>query len=131
MKVLGFTGTRHGMTEAQHAETKRRLVGAEKLHHGDCIGSDEQAHEIAGELGIYRISHPPKDSRLRAFCDAEEVREPKDYLPRDYDIVDESQELIATPSTFHEVLRSGTWTTIRYATQQGKPLTIIFPDGSV
>ena len=34
-------------------------------------------------------------------------------------------------SEAEEQLRSGTWSTIRYAKRQNKPTTIIFPDGSV
>lgn len=131
-RVLGFTGTRHGMTAAQFRELERRLTDVDQLHHGDCIGSDKEAHDLAElKFGVWTVAHPPINNKLRAFCEANEVREPKEYLERDYNIVDESEELIATPYTFIEVRRSGTWATIRYAILHDKPVTIIYPDGTV
>jgi hypothetical protein len=130
-RIVGFTGSRHGMTAAQSQELERRLVGATAFHHGDCIGSDKQAHDLAKEFGIKTVGHPPKDSRLRAYCDVDELREEAEYLERDLHIVNEADEIIATPNTFVEVWRSGTWTTIRYGIQKTKLVTIIYPDGSV
>ena len=48
-----------------------------------------------------------------------------------YEIVDESDFLIGTPKGFCEELRSGTWSTIRYARKKGMEITIVYPDGSV
>jgi len=44
--------------------------------------------------------------------------------------VDETEWLWAIPGEFKEVLRSGTWSTIRYARKKGKKVLIIWPDGS-
>lgn len=43
--ILGFTGTRQGMTDYQQAQVRRFLVAYQCtiLHHGDCIGADAQA----------------------------------------------------------------------------------------
>ena len=132
MRIVGFTGTRAGMTIAQCSQVRVKLVGADQLHHGMCKGSDAQAHAIAKyELGIWTVGHPPKDHTFMAKCDVDERREDADYLDRDYDIANESTELIATPRTHFEELRSGTWATVRYAIQLDKPITIIFPDGSM
>ena len=89
------------------------------------------------------LLHPPVDPHKRAFCftttingdrelpifleDIGEIRTPKPYLERNQDIADETGILLACPSGFKEVLRSGTWATIR----RGKIVAIIFPDGSV
>jgi hypothetical protein len=129
--VIGFTGSRDGMTAAQSQELERRLVGAAALHHGDCIGSDKQAHDLAKGLGIWTVGHPPTNTRMQAYSDVDESREEPEYMGRDYHIADEADEIIATPNTFVEVWRSGTWTTIRYGIQKDKLVTIIYPDGSV
>lgn len=132
---VGFTGTQDGMTEAQDEALDAWLLSHDDIawfHHGDCIGSDKQAHDAALGNGINIAIHPPSDSSKRAWCmGAREVRDPKPYLDRNHDIVDECDVLIATPKTFIEVLRSGTWATIRYALKRGKPVTIIWPNGSV
>lgn len=132
-KVLGFTGTRHGMSPEQEAEFRRRLVGVGALHHGLCVGSDEKANNIAKyEFGVWTVGHPPINNKLRAkYCKVDELREPQDYLSRDEAIVDETDELLATPHSPHQTLGSGTWYTIRYAIQCDKIVVIVNPDGSV
>lgn len=54
---------------------------------------------------------------------------PEDLLARNRDIVDETEILIACPGHMHEELRSGTWSTIRYAVKIQRPHIIIWPDG--
>ena len=130
-KIWGFTGTRHGMTERQKIELAKLLQGAQALHHGDCVGSDQEAHNLAKALGIWTVGHPPEDSKLRAHCDVDELRDPLPYLERDENIVKETDALIATPHTMQEMIRSGTWTTIRYAIQHDKWATIIYPNGDI
>jgi predicted Rossmann fold nucleotide-binding protein DprA/Smf involved in DNA uptake len=51
--------------------------------------------------------------------------EKKPYLDRNKDIVRVSIGLIAAPKTNKEEQRSGTWSTVRYATKTGKPLIIL------
>lgn len=133
-KKLGFTGTRVGMTDAQLDAVRDFMVDRyefSQLHHGDCKGADEQAHEVAQWVGHYIVTHPPNNEKLRAYCDADETRTPKEYLERDRDIVKECDHLLATPAQSHNVDRSGTWYTIRYAIKMGIPVTIIYPDGRV
>jgi hypothetical protein len=59
------------------------------------------------------------------------MHECKEYLDRNHDIVDSSDLLIAVSESTVEVLRSGTWATIRYAKKLRKPIKIIYPDGKV
>lgn len=94
MKV-GFTGTRYGMTAAQRESVKALLVrlGATELHHGDCVGSDAEAHDVARELGLRVVVHPPVDESLRAFKAGDETREPKTHFARDRDVVHETEEI--------------------------------------
>lgn len=130
-RILGFTGTRHGMTVQQKTTLTRFLWGVTELHHGMCEGSDKECHNIARSLGgIWIVGHPPINKKLFADLDVDELREPKDYLSRDWDIVQESEELAATPHTLQEYPHSGTWTTIGYAVQAKRWVRIIYPDGS-
>jgi hypothetical protein len=39
--------------------------------------------------------------------------------------------VIAAPMSSAEILRSGTWATIRYARKAGKPVLIIWPNGEL
>lgn len=125
MKV-GVTATQEGATDQQLREFRLLLIqlGATELHHGDCVGGDAQAHAIARDLGLKVVIHPPKNPKLRAFCEGDEVRREKDYIPRNHDIVDETDILIGMPKG-PEVLRSGTWSTIRYAIKKDKPKHVI------
>lgn len=118
------------MTREQRDMLTRLLDGSE-FHFGDCVGADAQACKIAYQKGMYIIKHPPINQSKQAFCDADEERTPKDYLQRNYDIVDESDVVLATPKEIDEQLRSGTWATIRYARRTNKKLIIIYPDGSL
>jgi len=135
---IGFTGTRHGMTSKQKASLNSVLKtivedgGVVYFHHGDCIGADEQAHDIAGKLGCTIIIHPPEIDKARAFCETAEQNlcPKKSYLERNRDIVDVSIILLGCPNTDIERLRSGTWATIRYAKKQFKEVIVIYPSGS-
>jgi len=131
---FGFTGTQNGMTEAQKAALRNYLNGGEgEFHHGDCIGADAQAHEIAQEFGYCPVLHPPTNYSKRAWCEVPShlMRPERSYLDRNRCIVDATIALIATPAEFEEQPRGGTWYTVRYARKQGKPVVLILPDGSI
>lgn len=136
INTVGFTGTQHGMSDLQKAELRRLLIEmkCQQFHHGDCIGADEEAHQIALEVGVPCIMiHPPENPRKRAFC-AEKykpystnvvVRSTKPYLERNHDIVHECNLLIVAPQTDQEEVRSGTWATKRYADKVGRKREIL------
>jgi len=152
MKV-GFTGTQNGMTEFQKIELAKlfNLLKVSEFVHGDCIGSDEEANEIAFNCGIRVFSiFPSTYYKKRAFCFNEskilnnddgkwntisyknenvQVRwYPKDMpLNRNHHIVDNVARMIATPKEHEHTLRSGTWATIRYAWKTKRDITIIPP----
>ncbi len=132
---LGFTGTQIGLSPAQRHELTDRLDWlAERgnwFHHGDCIGADAQARDIAASLQWLIHQHPPLDERKRAFTAADAVSEPKGFLARNRDIVKASELMIACPAQAKEILRSGTWATIRETLRQRKPLIVILPDGGI
>ena len=132
---VGFTGTQLGMTEIQKKAVKRALELFRKendeFHHGDCIGADSEAHQIAREIGYSIVLHPPTKSLKRAFCKADKEEQALPYLERNLEIVKSTQILLATPKGMSEERRSGTWSTIRKAKKMGKKVIIIFPNGHV
>lgn len=133
MRRYGFTGTRNQLAFAQASALRFWLEARTgELHHGDCIGGDETAHQIARSLrGWLIVIHPGDTPNLRAFCSDYDVLHPvKPNLDRNTDIVNATHELVATPSG-PEIARSGTWSTIRKARRAGKPRTIIWPDGMI
>jgi hypothetical protein len=143
MLKIGFTGTRgpkddgSGMNEYQQAALKTFLKSKEfnEFHHGDCVGSDAQAHEIVtvmkdSGIDIKRVGHPPKYKKYRAFCDFDYEHKPHEYLKRNHYIVDDTDILIATPYC-KEKVRSGTWATVRYARKKGRKIYIIHKSGRI
>jgi hypothetical protein len=131
--IIGFTGTQQGMTDKQKKELTSLLVHLYGNYeyrifiHGDCIGADAEAHDIAKGLGYLIAICPPDNSIKQANKVADIKFYPKPYLERNHSIVDKSNQMIACPQTKIEQLRSGTWATIRYARKSFKPLTIIDP----
>ncbi len=101
----------------------------EYLHHGDCIGADQQMATMFRDYMII-VSHPPIVRAKRAFTESDEIRPAKAYLERNKDIVNETFTLIAMPKGYHEVTRSGTWATIRHAARTNKETVIVWPDGT-
>lgn len=65
-----------------------------------------------------------------ALALADVVHEPRPPLERNRDVVDASDVLLACPGGMAEEQRSGTWATIRYARKAGKPVVIVWPDGT-
>ena len=122
--IVGITGSRKG--DISRVSEKLREIqlanpdASFELHHGDCVGVDEEAHKFASAQGWKVVIHPPDKPALRAFCESEFVLEEKAYLERNHDIVDSCSILLAFPETSQEVTRSGTWATIRYARKSGK-----------
>ena len=132
MKKVGFTGTQEGMSYRQQEVVEVCLLKCKELHHGDCIGADFDADEIAHKLGLRVIVHPPINECKRSFCKFDEIHEAKDYLVRNRDIVDSSDFLLATPKEeIGEELRSGTWATVRYARKKNKLIYIVRPSGKI
>lgn len=131
---IGFTGTRDGMTREQVSALNALLPIADpssEFHHGDCLGADAEAHDIATGCGCRTVSHPPIKDALRAFKKADEYRDPKSYFARNRDIVEETDYLIAAPKEFAEQVKGGTWYTVRFARENDKRVLIIRPDGAI
>ena len=131
--ILGVTGTRFGCTSEQLASVKKMLLDLSPnvIHHGDCVGVDEEIDKLARTFDITRVIHPPEDPSLRAWCFGAETREVEPYLIRNQNIVGETELLLCVPSTVTEEVRSGTWFTVRYARTLNRPIMFVFPDGSI
>jgi hypothetical protein len=135
---IGMTGCRNGLSKSGSDFLEKFLndnaINITEAHHGDCVGSDADFH---GTLKSYNIAddniyiHPPKDKKFRAFCKGGKVLPEKNYIDRNHDIVDDSDMLIAFPSTEHSVTRSGTWATVRYAKKTNKKIIIVYPSGNI
>lgn len=132
--IIGFTGTRRGLTLKQWQSVYKLLakqIGYTEFHHGDCVGADADVHKmIQTYFDIATVIHPPDNPKHRAFCEGTAlVAQPKPYLERNKDIVNACELLIACPGEEEEQLRSGTWSTIRYARTQNKDIYIFYPSG--
>jgi len=137
---FGVTGTRYGMTAAQRKEVLRIMVElAEKrpnvhLHHGCCIGADEQYSLLGAYLGFYLVAHIPERREymsMPAYELSNFINPARPYLERNRIIVDRSSYLIAAPKDLNFNSSRGTWYTIEYAQSKGIPITIVAPDGRV
>lgn len=130
---IGVTGTRNGMNLEQSFLVRAYLSGfpaGSELHHGDCVGVDAEVAEIARELGFRVICHPPEKTELRAFHESDESRTPYNYLRRDRNIVDETDQLLVVPMHTEWQPKGGTWYTHDYAKKKNKPLEIIWPENN-
>lgn len=135
---VSFTGTQVGMTGKQVDTLTSILATIERPFfgiHGDYIGSDAQFDSIA-RLAVefsHMVVRPMRNAgskRAHCWLGADDtVHEPREPLLRNRDIVDDGEVLFATPKEPNQVLRSGTWATVRYATSAGKPIIVILPNG--
>jgi predicted Rossmann fold nucleotide-binding protein DprA/Smf involved in DNA uptake len=139
---IGFTGTRRGMTAKQVSSVTDLInqLKPDKVIHGACYGADYDFHDICIKArGGYTVSRPPlielypsDIENTVADCRGFDISNPQlPPLERNKRIVNASDRLIATPREFEEVLRSGTWSTIRYAKKVGKIVYIVQPDGDI
>lgn len=133
---LGFTGSRHQLTEPQEDATARLLYAlrgtsdTQRFHHGDNKVADCAAGRFALLFGYRVVAHPPSDPTHRGYGEYHEIWPEKPYLERNKDVVNESMVLIAAPDG-PEHLRSGTWSTIRFAIRHRQIVIVIRPDAYI
>ncbi len=129
--IVGFTGTREGMTDGQcgYLEHVLRELKCTEFHHGDCIGADSQAAYLVRSMGgIKIVCHPPINPKLRANVPLREgdvMLSRRPYKIRNQAIVHACEHLCAGVRRNVEEPTGGTWYTIRYAEACGRPITII------
>lgn len=133
--IIGFTGTREGMTVFQRLAIRLLLqkYTPTEIHHGMCAGADTEFRDMVEEFdrSIKIIGHPPKNKNLYVESKCHEMLPPLDYLARDRAIAYACSTLVATPKSATEEARSGTWYTIHCARKLGKRIFIIGPSGHV
>ena len=131
--ILGFTGSRKGMTARQFSTFAARLAARpwERLVHGSAYGADQMAHYVALALRVPVHLRPCALVDQVAPCPGAVLVHPaRPPLYRNLDIVVECALLVACPSG-PEHRRSGTWSTVRAAREQGRRVVLVLPDGSV
>jgi len=145
--IVGFSGTRHGMTAEQlhmvdvlllMSQFRVRRHPAEKFefHHGDCIGADEEA-DAAARICHYNIHiHPCREmgNIFRAGCHLRGVSHMYpigNSLDRNRAIVDVADVVLCAPAEDVERPRGGTWFTYRYALTRPVDVLLIHPNGTV
>lgn len=147
--ILGFTGTRRGLTPAQLAALPSVIAALpDRVLHGGAIGADEQFDRWLLQHGM-NPQHihvlPCEAERERFWIERQyveltvhphplhlrKVYATQKALVRNELIARECDHLLACPAGMTEELRSGTWATVRYARKAGRALTILWPDGSV
>jgi len=109
------------------------------FHHGDCVGADEDAHEVAQAMGYKIHAHPPDKEKYRSHVGFAITSKPAPYMVRNQAIVDACSILVACPQEDRVMLssglvdtqRSGTWSTIRKAQKVNKPRVIVYADGTI
>lgn len=150
--ILGFTGTRRGMTPFQRANLPKVLAALpSRFLHGGAVGADEEIDaflapmyhaQTSGSARLFAmitgadlpiVVYPTRDryehwKSEAPFPAVREVNEPYDNpLARNRIIARYCDHLLAAPATVKEVRRSGTWATVRYAREARKPVTILLP----
>ena len=138
--IIGFTGTREGMTLAQKEVVAYLLRNIEMksfidhVSHGDCIGADADFDEIASKMNIVRWAYPSNISSMRAHTEdrgAILAIEPRPPLERNVMISVGAKYLIACTKSPDEQVRSGTWHAVRCARKNKTTIYIVFPDGTL
>ena len=135
--IVGFTGTRDGLTDAQRATLGVVLafdIEPTVFHHGSCQGADVEAAQIVRYIHetCQIVCHPGPDgdNHRRDSGVDDEVLPPKTHFARNRDIVNACEILLVCPKVMAMLPYGGTSYTFRYATKTGKRTIVIWPDGS-
>ena len=133
--IVGFTGTRDGMTGAQKRVITMELAPLGADHqviglHGDCVGADADFHAICVALGYEVWIRPCTFENLRAHCDGRVIADPVGPMVRNREIVNQADRMLAAPPTAEMLKRSGTWATVRMAMKR-QGCQVVAPDGNI
>jgi hypothetical protein len=127
--IVGVSGSKGGLTAYQSsmlAAMMWELGPDDELHHGDCVGTDATAHDLALALGCRVFVHPPDRDVFRAFCVGTVTLPVETYRQRNHDIVRAVEVLWAFPEGPEwSYRRSGAWMTVRIARKAGVPVIVV------
>lgn len=140
-----FTGTQRGLTHAQYLALDNVirdeiLMSAVSIAHGGCLGADIEFHELLLQfrLGPQTTVYPSNIPKKSAFDNLQGVdkygvtiREPRDPLERNRYMIHRCDRLLACPGEMEEVVRSGTWATVRHARRCHRRITFVWPNGTI
>lgn len=143
--IIGFTGTRKGLTNQQLAWLVRTFEDGvadgtmTQVHHGACIGADAAVHAQALECNIPIHVWPPVNPKYLAVETITPhplvtVHPKMPYLDRNRQIVGATYGLVALPKQNEQpdrMLWGGTWYTVDFAERTNKPVIICYPNGRV
>lgn len=130
--VVGFTGTRSGMSEYQKKMVEKFLTENKVTTgvHGGCVGADIDFHDICMKMDIVvhvrpgHSSKDPENTKFRGdYTGAHKVYESDSHFARNRAIVNQCDYLLGTP--YNDNQKGGTWYTINYAHEVGKEYQII------
>lgn len=131
MHSLGFVGTADSLTLAQ-ADTVRRLFAVFKprqIHHGDCLGSDVDVHNLARQTTARIVAHPPLGHARRAHLAAHLVLRPAGYVSRLRTIVACCEVLLVAMPSHGSQLRKGMVDLVARGVAPGASFIVITNDG--
>jgi len=145
---LGVTATKSGMNPLQVPLAKQILSrrSITTLCHGDCIGGDEECHEIfcatrvPGPASSFAPDqprwpvcvHPPAAEERRAHVKGYTTLDiPLPFRDRDRKMLRHIELLIGIPRTPYVTPYSGTWATIGDAVKLGLMVLVIMPTGDL
>jgi hypothetical protein len=142
--VVGFTGTRKGMTPQQLKAFESVLVTLDprEFHHGACVGADADAVRICRRACPRTAivawpgtsQHAPqqtehKNLSVEARNVSDTVHPAQPFKKRNQQIVDAADRMIAAPIDRPFPPGSGTRMTTEMALKDGVPVTVVWPDG--
>lgn len=128
--IVMFTGSASANMSAEQIDRlEAHLLVLNPTHaiHGDAIHRDAQFHDIVRELlpNTTISIYPANIAGKRAFKKGDYIFEPRPPIERNHTMVDKSLVVLACPLSRVEIVRSGTWATIRYARECGKRVVFI------
>lgn len=141
--IVAVTGTERGGTTAQLRLARAILFAWSPtvLIHGGCIGVDDELDQLACELSIRREVFPaqvdykkrvPEHLLLGRKHSSVVIHPVQPPLVRNRIMVRRASRALALPGEAREVVRSGTWATVRFARTllPREYVVVIAPDGS-
>ena len=132
VRRVGFVGVRGGLSYAQFRALSRVLIDRDLP--GAVIGVEAVVHGADGwgDADFDRIARWMTPTPQFAVVGVPgEAAEPASAAARNRAVVDACDLLVACPPGAVEEPRSRTWAAVRYARRVGRPVVLLYPDGTV